>query len=153
METSRIEPLCIRIAVKEDLAAIYSIESNAVSAPWSRNAIAGALEQERALNLVAATSSGKVLGYFFGTIVADELSIHSIVTHPQFRRQGIGLKLMEIALVKARNLGVCNGYLEVRSKNLAAQALYASLGFVKQSERKKYYADDGDSALLMALQL
>jgi ribosomal protein S18 acetylase RimI-like enzyme len=81
------------------------------------------------------------------------LSIHYLVTHPRYRRRGIGRELIEAAAKKARDLGARIAYLEVRLKNEAAQALYRACGFTVGAERKKYYADDGDSALLMAMRL
>ena len=42
--------------------------------------------------------------------------------------------------------------LEVRASNLAAQALYARLGFERVGLRKRYYAD-GEDAVLMTLLL
>ena len=39
--------------------------------------------------------------------------------------------------------------LEVRAGNEKAQALYASLGFIRVSVRKRYYEDNGEDAYLM----
>jgi ribosomal-protein-alanine N-acetyltransferase len=43
--------------------------------------------------------------------------------------------------------------LEVRVSNIGAQKLYESVGFTSQGLRKGYYSDDGEDALIMALQL
>jgi ribosomal-protein-alanine N-acetyltransferase len=43
--------------------------------------------------------------------------------------------------------------LEVRASNAVAQRLYESLGFVKAGTRPHYYADDGEDALTMRLEL
>ena len=39
--------------------------------------------------------------------------------------------------------------LEVRERNIAAQALYKSLGFKKEGVRKRYYSDTGEDAHIM----
>ena len=153
MEKQSLEPVAIRIASTGDLKAIYRIEQSAVQSPWSRSAIVETLESDCAVNLVAVGENGDIRGYLLGAIVADELSIHYLVTHPQYRRRGIGRELIEAAAKKARDLGARIAYLEVRLKNEAAQALYRACGFIVRAERKKYYADDGDSALLMAMRL
>jgi ribosomal-protein-alanine N-acetyltransferase len=43
--------------------------------------------------------------------------------------------------------------LEVRVSNRAAQGLYRSFGFREVGIRPKYYADNGEDALLMDLEL
>ena len=39
--------------------------------------------------------------------------------------------------------------LEVRASNLPAQALYEKYGFAKVGVRRRYYADDGEDAVVM----
>jgi ribosomal-protein-alanine N-acetyltransferase len=39
--------------------------------------------------------------------------------------------------------------LEARASNMAAQTLYAELGFVKYGLRRGYYQDNGEDAVLM----
>jgi len=43
--------------------------------------------------------------------------------------------------------------LEVRQSNEPAKRLYLSLGFIQTGLRKGYYADDGEDAFTMALEL
>ena len=51
----------------------------------------------------------------------------------------------------ARAAGAHLVTLEVRMSNRAAQKLYAKLGFVEVGERRRYYNDNGEDALLMTL--
>ena len=43
--------------------------------------------------------------------------------------------------------------LDVRRSNDSAQRLYRSFGFVPTGVRKGYYSDNGEDALVMALEL
>jgi ribosomal-protein-alanine N-acetyltransferase len=54
---------------------------------------------------------------------------------------------------QARSRNSSRVTLEVRVSNIAAQKLYESTGFVSQGLRKGYYSDDGEDALIMALEL
>ena len=57
--------------------------------------------------------------------------------------------LMDLAPVH----GVETVYLEVRKSNKAARMLYESEGFVKTGERRDYYADPIEDAVMMEIKL
>lgn len=63
-----------------------------------------------------------------------EWYIDSIVTHPDFRGQGVGKELMEAAYERARANGMAVVGLNVDHDNPRAKALYESQGFVKTGE-------------------
>ena len=67
------------------------------------------------------------------------------------RGQGLGRKLMEQLIAKAKELGSEQVMLEVRADNQAAIALYLDLGFVQIDVRKRYYQPAGIDALIMRL--
>jgi ribosomal-protein-alanine N-acetyltransferase len=69
------------------------------------------------------------------------------------RRQGFGRKLLWASLTALGDVGAVE--LEVRSSNVAARALYESLGFSETGLRPNYYAtaDGREDAILMTLAL
>ncbi len=68
------------------------------------------------------------LGY--STFAARPLvNIHDLIVHPDFRRRGVGVRLLEAVETRARALGCCKVTLEVRVDNAAARLLYAARGF------------------------
>ena len=69
------------------------------------------------------------------------------------RRQGLGRQLLWASLTALGDVGAVE--LEVRSSNVAARALYESLGFSETGLRPKYYAtpDGREDAILMTLTL
>ena len=83
--------------------------------------------------------------------MVDELHVATIATHPDFRRRGLGKKILVHALLAAQEEGVIRAFLEVREKNEAAQNLYRNLGFVEDGRRKEYYKDTMEDAILMSL--
>ena len=69
------------------------------------------------------------------------------------RRQGFGRQLLWASLTALGDVGAVE--LEVRSSNVAARALYESLGFSETGSRSNYYAtaDGREDAILMTLTL
>ena len=69
------------------------------------------------------------------------------------RRQGLGRQLLRASLTALGDVGAVE--LEVRSSNVAARALYESLGFSETGSRPNYYstADGREDAILMKLAL
>ena len=69
------------------------------------------------------------------------------------RRQGLGRQLLWASLTALGDVGAVD--LEVRSSNVAARALYESLGFSETGSRSNYYntLDGREDAILMTLTL
>jgi len=86
-------------------------------------------------------------------LIIDEAHVATIATHPDFRRQGIGRKLLFHALMAAKAEGARTALLEVRVSNLAAQEMYRKFGFVEVNRRPHYYSDNGEDAILMTADL
>ena len=72
-----------------------------------------------------------------------------------YRSKGIGRRLVEATIAKAREFGLEKIELSVYSSNDAAIALYRNLGFVDEGRKKRGRLVDGiyDDVLLMALEL
>ena len=71
---------------------------------------------------------------------------------PDRRRRGIARRLLAEGLAQARELGAALAWLEVRTSNLAAQALYESFGFREVGRRPGYYEDTREDAILLTLE-
>lgn len=72
-----------------------------------------------------------------------EYEIHTIGVDPEYQGRGIGRRMMTDLLDFAGPDGVI--FLEVRTDNLPAIALYESLGFVQIGLRKRYYRNGADA--------
>jgi ribosomal-protein-alanine N-acetyltransferase len=81
--------------------------------------------------------------------MVDEAHITTFAVHPEWRRQGIGRRLLLAMLVVAEEMRATRMTLEVRVSNLAAQALYRDHGFAIAGRRERYYTDDGEDAYVM----
>jgi len=135
------------------LDEVLRIEST-FAAPWTREMFQQELRQqeELAYGLVAVVGE-RVVGYALNWFVADEVHIVNLAVHPHCRRRGIARRLLGEVFDCARRRGMMIATLEVRYHNEAAISLYRSLGFREVALRKKYYADNGEDALVMLADL
>jgi [ribosomal protein S18]-alanine N-acetyltransferase len=144
----------IRLAESTDAFCLHEIDCLASQFPWPIEAIETGLTNPYGLNLVMFSPNDLLVsGFILSIIIADELSIHNLVTHPKFQRRGIARRLLETTIIRARQQSAIHAYLEVRSKNTPAITLYKNLGFQTQSVRRKYYSGDYDDALIMTMQI
>lgn len=75
-----------------------------------------------------------------------EYEVHTIGVDPEYQGRGIGRRLLDNLLAFADQGAV---FLEVRTDNAAAIALYESVGFVTVGLRKRYYRVSGADAYTM----
>ena len=85
--------------------------------------------------------------------VAERAEVIDLRVLASERRQGLGRKLLWASFTALGDVGAVE--LEVRSSNVAARALYDSLGFIETGSRPNYYvtADGREDAILMTLAL
>ena len=93
------------------------------------------------------------IGLLVAWHVADELQILDVATSPAHRRRGVGTTVIRAAINDAARDGVQIALLEVRRSNASAIGLYRKLGFDVTGERARYYGDNGEDALEMALKI
>jgi ribosomal-protein-alanine N-acetyltransferase len=74
----------------------------------------------------------------------SEAEVHTIGVHPSEQGRGTGRRLLR-GLLDAADAISAVVYLEVRTDNVAALALYRSEGFVVVGTRRRYYASGADA--------
>ncbi|MFH1135179.1 MAG: ribosomal protein S18-alanine N-acetyltransferase [Pseudomonadota bacterium] len=142
-----VEPL-----VRADLPQVLAIEQASFKQPWTREGFETELDRAPAISLTLKDGR-EIHGYLVFWLIADEMHILNIAVRPDLRKKGLGGILLEYLTAFAREVGVVRIFLEVRRSNVAAQALYRSAGFEFAGERKNYYAEDHEDALMMTLSL
>ncbi len=65
--------------------------------------------------------------------------LSNVAVHPSYRRRGIARALIELAIAQTRRHGGRHLLLQVQSDNVAARALYESLGFRTQERLSEFY--------------
>jgi ribosomal-protein-alanine N-acetyltransferase len=97
---------------------------------------------------IVACHKNLVVGYVGLWKTGDDLNLIKIAVLPQFRKLGIGFKLMNMSADYRANGGFDKYFLEVREGNENAIKLYKKFGFKTANTREKYYSD-GENCLVM----
>lgn len=139
----------LRLATMTDVQAMAAIELAAFSDPWPASSFIEMLPLRHARMAVAVDAQKTLVGYCILLNAADEGEIANIAVKPSARSRGIGALLLDDALAAATQLGLTQLFLEVRTSNAAARALYASRGFVAVGRRIAYYRDPLEDALVL----
>ena len=134
-----------------DLPRAWQIETRAHAFPWSEQTFAST-QGDRYLNLQLSVD-GEMAAFAITQIVLDEATLFNIAVDPAFQRRGLGRALLEQVIDEIEKRGVVTLWLEVRASNVAAIALYESLGFNEATIRRNYYptVDGREDAIIMAL--
>jgi ribosomal-protein-alanine N-acetyltransferase len=140
----------------DDVEQVCSIDRQSFTLPWPDNAYSHELKDNPAARLWVAediqfSGDPMIVGIIVMWLVLDEAHIATLAVHPDFRREGIGKRLLVVALQAAIQNGARQALLEVRANNQAAQALYRQFGFDVSGRRPRYYRDNQEDALLMTL--
>ncbi|MCM1165521.1 MAG: ribosomal protein S18-alanine N-acetyltransferase [Lachnospiraceae bacterium] len=124
-----------------DIEELFAIERECFGGAWTREMLREELENPLS---VAAThcEGGRLAAFALGRVAADEGELFQIGTLGEFCRRGIAEGLLGELHEKMRGRGAAVCFLEVRSRNAAAIALYEKCGYERISVRKGYYPDD-----------
>ena len=137
-----------RRSTPSDVSEIAKAEALIFPDPWSERDISDTLTHEGAM-CFSAIKDGKLVAYVLGRIIPPEGEIYRVAVLPEYRQRGIGYRLLDYAAKCAHGDGLEVLFLEVRSKNLPAIALYRAYGFKKVGLRKGYYKNPADDAIVM----
>jgi ribosomal-protein-alanine N-acetyltransferase len=142
-------PLVVGPMRMADVAAVLEIERLSFSSPWPAFAFEQELTANRLAHYRVARLGDRVVAFGGIWLMVDEAHITTFGVHPDYRRRGIGRRLLLQLAEVALELGSARMTLEVRVSNEPAQRLYRSFGFVVTGRRVAYYSDDGEDALVM----
>ena len=145
---------------EHDLLEVVEIEETSGLSRWGWSAYYAELQGKNShLMLVARIDSHeqtrrcKLAGYIVARMGADELHINNVAVREDYRRRGIGRRLLDRILEEGKRSGATAAFLELRAGNTAALALYKECGFRVTSQRKQYYSDPVEDALVMIVDL
>ena len=132
-----------------DVAAVHEIERLSFRTPWPAYAFEQELRGNRLARYVVARTADGVVGFAGVWLMVDDAHVTTFGVHPEWRRRGIGRRLLLALTDLSSRIGARRMTLEVRVSNTSAQALYRAFGFEIVGRRPRYYTDDGEDALVM----
>ncbi len=133
----------------EDVADVHRIEAGSFPVPWPDYAFRQELQTNRMAHYLVVRAGAETVAYGGMWLMVDEAHITTFAVQPNWRRLGIGSRLMFEMMGLAQQLGARVATLEVRLSNRAARALYGRFGFRPVGIRPRYYSDNGEDALIM----
>ncbi|HFQ79775.1 MAG TPA: ribosomal-protein-alanine N-acetyltransferase [Desulfobacterales bacterium] len=130
-----------------DMPEVWRIEQS-LPGPWTFNQLRDELQLPLGWHFTLKSAAG-IHGYIFGITIAGEAEIRKLAIHQDFRRQGLGHKLLKQAWRHLTTQKAAACFLEVREKNTAATALYRKNLFQTVGSRPDYYKLPPDNAVIL----
>ena len=143
--------LTIRKMTVEDVPAVVELDRLSFSLPWPERSFRFELTDNPASRCWVAELDGQVIGMIVVWLIVEEAHVATLATHPDYRRQGIGKRLLAHTLIELMREGARSSFLEVRASNVPAQAMYRKFGYEVTGRRRRYYRDNDEDAILMSL--
>jgi ribosomal-protein-alanine N-acetyltransferase len=129
--------VAIRTMVETDVTSVVAIERAAYQFPWSEGIFRDCLRVGYVCRV--ACLGDEVIGYGVMSVGAGEAHILNLCVNAHFRCRGVGRRMLEYLVERARTAGMAEAFLEVRPSNTAAIRLYQSMGFEQVGIRRGYY--------------
>jgi len=130
---------------------VHSIEQESNSPPWSENLLEREFTSKVSLVYGAYSAQNELMGFLISHATTDEGQIVNFAIKRKYRGQGVGRALLTAVLQELYWRGVRWVTLEVRKSGYVAQSLYTSLGFTEVGQRKAYYTNNNEDAIVMSL--
>ncbi len=139
----------IRRFLPENMAGVTALEHN-LGQGWSVDSVRQEIDRPSGLQLVACGDyTGTVIGWCCGFQIGEEEELLRIAVARPERLKGVASALLaqfEKECVKEK---VSTVFLEVAKANVAARRLYARFSYIQVGNRKGYYSQPVDDALVM----
>jgi len=137
-----------------DVPEVADLEREIFPDAWSVDSFLAEVERRNEIGLpLVVRERGALIAYAILWFIVDEVHLGNIAVRPDRQGTGIGKAFLRWILAEGRRRGMSLCTLEVRPSNVAARALYESFGFRQIAVRRRYYHDNREDALVLALAL
>jgi [ribosomal protein S18]-alanine N-acetyltransferase len=145
--------IAFRAMRSDDVPEVLAIERATYAFPWSEGIFRDCIRVGYLCRI--AELDGDTVGYGILSCGAGEAHVLNVCVRGDLRSGGIGRRMMELLLERARGAGMVHAFLEVRPSNPVAIALYESMGFTRIGLRRAYYQAAGgrEDAIVYRLDL
>jgi ribosomal-protein-alanine N-acetyltransferase len=149
-----MKDLHIRQMSAGDIPSVQEIERECFLSAWSFDGYKNELLRDDSKALVVEMND-VIIGFAVMRLItsSDEAEILNIAVSEKFQNQGIGALLWKEIDGFLKSNAVRSVWLEVRKSNFTAQAFYRRNGFAFCGERKNFYTNPTEDALVMKLNL
>jgi ribosomal-protein-alanine N-acetyltransferase len=136
----------------EDLDECWRLDQLcfAGSEVYDRETFRYLLSHNRSICYKVVAPTGQMVGFLIGMLELDGCGhVVAVAVRPEYRRRGLGRRMMEAIERDFINLGVNTIRLEVRTTNRIAQQLYLKLGYEIVQLLPRYYTNGEDGYLMI----
>ncbi len=137
---------------------ILDIQTECGLSVWSKNDYLGELERTGSIFKIARTADDKIVGFALVSLLIgandsamtfSSSEILNIAVRNSFQQSGIGQMIFDEIRRELEGKNITEIWLEVRQSNSKAINFYRKNGFEMQFERKNYYRDPMENALVL----
>ncbi len=145
--------LKLKLITIDELSLVLELDQACFGGLWTLDGYKRELDSPNSvlLGLFTPLSSVKLLAIGCFWSILEEAHITILAVHPQYQGQGLGQAILYFLLKNAHELGLERATLEVRVSNIAAISLYQKFGFKTAGQRRRYYTDNDEDALILWL--
>jgi ribosomal-protein-alanine N-acetyltransferase len=151
----RPDPRMLLPLREADIDDVLAIEEAVYDFPWTRGNFIDSLHAGYDMRGLWAGDDGLV-AYFVAMGGVEELHLLNLSVAPQAQHRGHARYLLDALRELAREHRARQLWLEVRTSNTRARALYERYGFLSVGVRRGYYPAPGrgrEDAVVMSLQI
>lgn len=141
-------PLTLKTINNSLLPAVLELDQICFGGLWTIEGYQREIDSPNS-ELIAIVLDQTLIGYGCFWAIVDEAHITIIGVHPDYQHQGLGKLILLALLDRACQRQMKHATLEVRISNQSAIFLYEKFQFKVAGQRKNYYADTGENALIL----
>ena len=122
---------------EHDLPAVHRLEKQSQPYPWPQWCFRSLIRSGASCWVLE--QNGEIIGFGIFNVRINRAHIMNMCVAPEYRRHGLGRRIMLHMLSMAKKNHARRAWLEVRATNRTAILLYRKLGFRAREIRKGYY--------------
>ena len=138
----------IRWMIRRDMHEVLAIEGLSFEFPWSEDDFIRCLRQRNCIGMVSECDE-RIAGFMIYELHRSRLHVLNFAVQPEYRRRGVGTKMISKLVGKLSTQRRDRIMLEVRETNLHAQLFFRNMGFRAISVLRDFYDDTVEDAYLM----
>lgn len=139
----------IAFAGKKDTKIVEKLGEKYFHDFWDEDTFENYIENPHLFFLKCCNKKGEIIAYICSRIVCETAEIDRVVVEENYRGLGIAKSLISEFEKIAKAKGVFEILLEVRKSNFPAQSLYKKCGFLEITQRRNYYSNPTEDAVIM----
>jgi [ribosomal protein S18]-alanine N-acetyltransferase len=146
----------IKKAAPADVDFIKRIEIESGLSSWTKEDYNSEITRDDSIFFVALENE-EVIGFIMARLIMNknsispenEIEIYNLAVDKSFRQRKIGSRLLTKVIESATENNIAKIHLEVRKSNLIALDFYRKNGFEMIGERRNFYRNPTEDAVLM----